>query len=40
MHLRVGFKEEGRLRDFVFKNGRYHDRVEFGILRQEWEKIA
>jgi RimJ/RimL family protein N-acetyltransferase len=40
LHLRVGFKEEGRLRDFVFKNGRYHDRVEFGILRQEWGKIA
>jgi len=36
LHLKVGFKEEGRLREAVFKNGRYHDRVEFGILRQEW----
>jgi len=40
MHLRVGFKEEGRLRDWVFINGRYHDRVNFGMLRQEWEKKA
>jgi len=28
----MGFKEEGRLREHVFKNGRYHDRVEFGLL--------
>ena len=38
LHLRVGFKEEGRLRESVFKNGQYYDRVEFGILRQEWRR--
>lgn len=36
MHLSVGFKEEGRQREAMFKNGKYHDLVMFGILRQEW----
>jgi RimJ/RimL family protein N-acetyltransferase len=36
MHLKVGFKEEGRQREAIFKNGRYHDHVIFGILRAEW----
>ena len=40
LHLRVGFKEEGRLREHVFKNGRYHDRVELGLLRDEWKNAA
>jgi RimJ/RimL family protein N-acetyltransferase len=36
MHLKVGFKEEGRRREAVYKNGAYHDEVMFGLLRQEW----
>ena len=36
MHLKVGFKEEGRRREAVYKNGVYHDEVTFGLLRQEW----
>jgi len=36
LHRKVGFREEGRLRQAMFKNGQYHDRVEFGILREEW----
>jgi len=36
LHKRVGFKEEGRQREAVFKNGKYHDHVVFGILREEW----
>jgi RimJ/RimL family protein N-acetyltransferase len=38
MHLKVGFKEEGRQREVVFKNGAYHDEVMFGLLRDEWQK--
>jgi RimJ/RimL family protein N-acetyltransferase len=36
MHRKVGFKEEGRRREAVYKNGLYHDEVTFGLLRQEW----
>jgi RimJ/RimL family protein N-acetyltransferase len=36
LHRKVGFREEGCLRQAMFKNGQYHDRVEFGILREEW----
>jgi RimJ/RimL family protein N-acetyltransferase len=39
LHKKVGFREEGRLRQAMFKNGQYHDRVEFGILRQEWRGL-
>ena len=36
LHKKLGFVEEGRLRRAMFKNGQYHDRLEFGILREEW----
>ena len=36
LHRKLGFQEEGLLRQAMFKNGQYHDRVEFGILRDEW----
>ena len=36
-HKKVGFREEGRLRQAMFKNGQYHDLVQFGILREEWK---
>jgi RimJ/RimL family protein N-acetyltransferase len=36
LHKRAGFSEEGRQREAVFKNGKYHDHVMFGILREEW----
>jgi len=39
MHKSVGFKEEGRQREWVFKNGKYHDHVVFGILRGEWRGL-
>ena len=38
MHLKLGFKEEGRQREVVFKNGAYFDEVMFGLLRDEWKK--
>ncbi len=39
LHLRVGFKEEGRQREANFKNGEYHDLVMFGLLRKEWQEM-
>ena len=36
-HNKLGFREEGRLRQAMFKNGQYHDRLEFGLLREEWK---
>lgn len=35
--LKCGYRIEGRLRDFVWKEGRYWDAVELGVLREEWE---
>jgi RimJ/RimL family protein N-acetyltransferase len=39
LHKKAGFQEEGRLRQTLFKNGQYHDWVEFGILREEWHGL-
>jgi diamine N-acetyltransferase len=36
MHKKVGFQEEGRRRLAIFKNGQYHDLVEFGFLKEDW----
>jgi RimJ/RimL family protein N-acetyltransferase len=33
---KCGFSEEGRLREFVFKNGQYFDEVILSVLREEW----
>jgi len=38
MHLRVGFKKEGRRRQSWHRDGRYVDEFLFGLLRREWEK--
>lgn len=35
---RLGFEEEGRLRDHVFARGDYTDAVHYGLLREEWEE--
>jgi UDP-4-amino-4,6-dideoxy-N-acetyl-beta-L-altrosamine N-acetyltransferase len=37
IHEKYGSKVEGTRRRHIFKNGEYHDIVEMGILRQEWE---
>jgi RimJ/RimL family protein N-acetyltransferase len=39
MHRSLGFKEEGRQRDLIYKNGRFHDHVMFGILKDEWRGL-
>jgi len=33
----MGFKEEGRTRDSVFFDNRYHDSVILGLLRDEYD---
>jgi len=37
MHRKLGFVEEGIQRESIFKNGRYHDQIGFGLLRSEWK---
>lgn len=37
-YLKSGFKEEGRLRQRHFYKGAYHDLVEMGILKSEYEE--
>ena len=34
--LRLGFREEGCLREHVQKNQRFEDLLLFGLLREEW----
>ena len=36
---KVGFKEEGRLREDIFCGGKYVDAVRMGILRHEWKGL-
>ena len=38
LHLKLGFIKEGERTEHVFANGEYHDLIEFGLLRKEWEK--
>lgn len=35
-YLKAGFKEEGRMREHLYRNGNYYDMVEMAILRQEF----
>lgn len=37
LQRRAGFVEEGRRREAVYKLGGYHDMVENGLLKREWE---
>jgi UDP-4-amino-4,6-dideoxy-N-acetyl-beta-L-altrosamine N-acetyltransferase len=37
LYRSFGFKEQGILRDYVYKDGSHHDVVVLGILREEWE---
>ena len=35
--LALGFKEEGRSRDAMYKDGTYHDSISYGILEDEFK---
>ncbi|WP_367436475.1 GNAT family N-acetyltransferase [Streptomyces celluloflavus] len=39
LHRRLGFVEEGRLRDHVFLAGRHHDLVMMGLLADEFAQL-
>lgn len=38
MHKKLGFIEEGCSRKKIYKNGEYWDKINFGILKDEWRK--
>ncbi|CAG9621241.1 GNAT family N-acetyltransferase [Sutcliffiella rhizosphaerae] len=38
LHERLGFQEEGRLRNMVYTNGSHHDLLIFGMTREEFLK--
>lgn len=39
MHLKIGFTQEGIVRESIYKNGKYQDKVVLGFLRSEWEEL-
>lgn len=38
LYKKIGFKEEGRMRDAIFRNNRFHYYVMMSILAKEYEK--
>jgi len=38
LHKTVVFRQEGIMRQSEFVNGKFHDKVMFGLLREEWQK--
>lgn len=38
LYLRKGFREEGRLREAIFRNGRYWDYIVMSIIDHEYER--
>ena len=34
----LGFREEGRLKEQVYREGKYHDEVIMALFRRDWEK--
>lgn len=38
MHEKLRFTEEGCYRKKIYKNGKYWDKIIFGILKEEWEE--
>lgn len=39
IYQRLGFREEGRRRECLFKDDQWWDEVHLGILKEEWRKI-
>jgi len=38
-YLKCGFKEEGRMRQKLFRNGRFRDVIKMAILKEEYEEL-
>lgn len=39
LYKKCGFKEEGRLREMVYRHGKYHDILTFGLMKDEWHNL-
>ena len=39
MYMKCGWKEEGRLREYIFKKGKYRDLMTVGILKSDYLKL-
>lgn len=39
MHKKLGFKQEAVLKQNIYTNGRYHDEIYFGLLKDEYLKM-
>ncbi|KAH8799586.1 acyl-CoA N-acyltransferase [Flagelloscypha sp. PMI_526] len=39
LYRRLGFKEEGRIREVLYKDGKWEDSIEMGILKKEWKTM-
>ncbi len=38
LYKKLGFKEEGRQRQAIFRDGKYHEYISMSLLEDEWEK--
>lgn len=36
LHMKLGFQQEGMLRNMVYMDGKYHDEIHFGMTRNEF----
>lgn len=36
LYERIGFQQEGRSREAIFRDGRYHDIIQMGLLQTEF----
>ena len=39
LYEKLGFRQEGRLQEVVFNNGKWHDVLEFAMLKREWKVL-
>ena len=39
LYKKLGFVEEGRLKDRLFRNGKFHDYIVMRMLKSEWGKL-
>ncbi len=39
-YQKLGFKEEGRLREAFYREGAYHDVIYMGLLKREWQAVV
>ncbi|KAH8832523.1 acyl-CoA N-acyltransferase [Flagelloscypha sp. PMI_526] len=39
LYEKIGFKEEGRIREALYCNGKWEDSIEMGMLKREWKAI-